>query len=74
MTKPNKTAKEEYFELWEMEDDLTHLDDDIWNWHISQIKKLENEIKSELHIQAKGFKGWWINVSDVLKIIKKYEK
>jgi hypothetical protein len=83
--KPDKTAKEKFDDMWS---DLQEVevcgdygggigaweDEKVWNWHISQLKSLEKEINSGLHIQAYGFKGWWISVRDVLDLIKKYTK
>jgi hypothetical protein len=72
MTKPNKTAKEELFDLVhdmnENEYGLCEPDiEKIFNWHISQLKRLRKEIEG-MGEHPLLFKF------EVLDLIKKYEK
>ena len=72
--KPNKTARE--FEKMKLDPIRCYSWDEIWNWHISQLKDLEKEIKVEkLQNAPEPIKEAYNQAIDMaLEVIKKYER
>ena len=79
-TKPNKTAKE--FDKMALDPIRCYNWNEIWNWHISQLKKLEKEIKGtkkslgihwfyndEIGMTGEEIGGYNRALSDILDLI-----
>jgi hypothetical protein len=72
MTK-QKTAKEEFKKRFYLGSD--GLTEEVFNWHISQLKKLEKEVKKARESYLSEGDTYEAEIMDfVLDLIKKYER